>query len=94
MNDSIKVIIPWNDLAAAISDNILHAFKGFQTAIPPQFETEEKYLTRKETADLLKISLPTLNDYTKKGKLIGYRLGSRVLYKESEIHANLQKIKV
>lgn len=49
------------------------------------------YFTRKEVALLLKISLPTLNELTKKGKLVSYRIGTRVLYKIEEVHLALMK---
>jgi excisionase family DNA binding protein len=42
-------------------------------------------LTRKETAKLLCISLPTLNEWTKTGILKAHRIGNRVLYKEKEV---------
>jgi excisionase family DNA binding protein len=51
-----------------------------------------EYLTRKETAELLRISLPTLNELTKKGTLQGYRISSRVLYKRDEIEDSLTEI--
>ena len=54
---------------------------------------EEGYRTRKETAEMLNISLPTLNQYTKKRILTGYRVGVRVLYKQSEIELALVKMK-
>jgi excisionase family DNA binding protein len=46
---------------------------------------EAKYITRKETATLLHISLPTLNEWTKDGTLKSYRIGTRVLYKPDEV---------
>ena len=49
----------------------------------------EEYLTRDEVCSLLKISLPTLNRYTKEGKLKKYSLIGRVLYKRSEIENSL-----
>ena len=52
----------------------------------------EEYLTREETADLLKITLPTLHSHTIKGILKAYRLSGRVLYKHSEIEAALKPI--
>jgi hypothetical protein len=59
----------------------------------PQKPEKETYGTRKEVARELKISLPTLNDYTKKGIIKGYRIGDRVLYKWSEIEQAVQEIK-
>lgn len=51
-----------------------------------------EYLTRKETAKRLHISLPTLNDYTKKGVIKGYRINGRVLYKMNEIDEALKSV--
>jgi hypothetical protein len=64
-------------------------------AMPPaKAESQtEKLLTRKETADKLKISLVTLNDWSKRGLLSSYLIGGRVLYKESEIEASLHQVK-
>lgn len=59
----------------------------------PVTPTSEKLLTRKETADKLKISLVTLNDWSKKGLIKSYIIGGRVLYKESEIEASLYQVK-
>ncbi|AKP50745.1 helix-turn-helix domain-containing protein [Cyclobacterium amurskyense] len=58
-----------------------------QTPTPPS----ETLLTRRETADKLKISLVTLNDWTKRGIIQSYLIGGRVLYKDSEIEASLYK---
>lgn len=52
-------------------------------------QNEEKYLTSKEASSLLKISLPTLNDYTKQGFIPSYRIGSTVRYKLSNIDTAL-----
>jgi len=53
---------------------------------------EEDYVTRQEASSLLKISLPTLNKLTKSGKIPASRIGTRVLYKRSDIIASLDKI--
>ena len=51
------------------------------------------YLSRKEVAKLLGITLPTLHNYSVKGKLTAYRIGSRVLYKPNEVEAALSSFK-
>ncbi|GAA4932855.1 hypothetical protein GCM10023314_01560 [Algibacter agarivorans] len=51
----------------------------------------EALLTRQETAEMLKISLPTLNNWTKAGVLTSRYLGRRVYYKKSEIITNLKE---
>ncbi len=48
-------------------------------------EVRAQFLTRLETAEFLRISLPTLNSYSKAGILRRYYLGNRVLYKASEV---------
>lgn len=49
------------------------------------------YLTRKQTADLLQISLPTLHQYTKNCFIASYRIGNKIRYKESDIKAAIQE---
>ncbi len=80
------------DWETAIDNSINTAFeKHFKDFISPPPQAE-KFLTRKETADKLNVSLPTLNEYTKKGIINGYRFGVRVLYKLSEIEAALTQM--
>lgn len=49
----------------------------------------DRLYTRQETAKYLRISLPTLNEWSKTGVLKSYRLGNRVYYKQSEIERSL-----
>lgn len=78
-----------NDLLLQI-EQLLDAKIGI---LPKNENTKQSdYLTRKETAKLLKISLPTLSDWTKLGLLKSYRLSKRVLYKESEVKESLEKV--
>lgn len=55
-------------------------------------EKELKLLTRKDTAKLLRISLPTLHDWTKNGIVKAHRIGNRVLYKFDEVNQALLQI--
>jgi excisionase family DNA binding protein len=48
------------------------------------------FLTRSETADLLRITLPTLHNWTKDGLLPSYKIGGRVLYKRKEVFDSLE----
>jgi len=59
----------------------------------PTAQKCETFLTRKETAEKLKISLVTLNDWSKRGLIQSYLIGGRVLYKHSEIENSLHKTK-
>ena len=51
-----------------------------------------RFLTRKEVAHILNVSLPTLHEWTKSGKITGFRIGSRVLYKSGLIEQSLIQI--
>jgi excisionase family DNA binding protein len=62
------------------------------SARPQENNNQSAYLSRKEVANLLKITLPTLHDWTKLGYHKAYKMGSRVLYRESEVITTLEKI--
>jgi len=55
-------------------------------------ETTQRFLSRNEVATLLKISLPTLNQYTRTGIIKGSRIGSRVLYDEAQVRESVKDI--
>lgn len=52
-----------------------------------------KYLTRSETAEMLKIDLSTLYKWTKKGTLKSYGLNGRVYYKLDEVENSIVELK-
>ena len=54
-------------------------------------KNDDTLLTRQETVDFLKVDQSTLWNWTKKGYLISYRIGSRVYYKKIEIINYLNK---
>ncbi|MFA5300196.1 MAG: hypothetical protein WC389_18570 [Lutibacter sp.] len=60
------------------------------TAMQPK--KEDNFLTRMELAKKLHISTVTLDKASRNGKLKGYRINGRVLFKESEI--NLSEIPI
>lgn len=51
-----------------------------------------KLYNRKETAKMLRVSLPTLNAYVKKGIITGQRIGARILFKEQDVEEALTRI--
>ena len=53
--------------------------KKFKPVTPPV------YVTRKEAAKILKVSLVTIHDWNKKGILKPYRLGNLIRYKRTEL---------
>ena len=84
MTSNLNFTFPVEQLANAIVDKLRPQFS------PKAREqlTDDKFLTRKETSKKLNISLPTLHSYTQKGILKGYKVGVRVLYKQSEVEAS------
>lgn len=52
---------------------------------------EPKFYTRKETADLLHVTLPTLARLTKDGLITSKRVGSRILYEAEAIDEAVKK---
>jgi len=88
-NEVLFSQIPINDLRIIIQESVREEIQ--KISVPtPQPQTE--FITRKETCEILGISLPTLNSFTKQGIIIGYRISSRVRYKKSEILEAFTKI--
>jgi hypothetical protein len=87
-NSIILNEISEQELRSIISETVADELQKFS---PPQ-KDQIKYLTRSEVSQLLRISLPTLNDYTKTGIIKGYRINGRVLYKSDEVENSLKEI--
>lgn len=64
--------------------------RAIESRIKP--EIPKDYLTKKETAQLLRLSLPTLQRLTNSGKIKAYRIGRRVLYQSDEVTEALKSI--
>jgi excisionase family DNA binding protein len=55
-------------------------------------QDENVFLTRDEACAILRINKTTLWKWTKKGRLIRYGIGNRVLYKKNEVIESLIRI--
>jgi len=75
--------ITLDELATVIQMTVKREFETIHNSQKP--EPNSDYLSRKETCHILGISLPTLNDYTKKGLVPSYRIGARIRYKKEEV---------
>ena len=80
MNDLI--LIKLEDLTKTISALLKEELRSLK---PVKQTTQIEYITRKDTAKILGISLPTLNDWSKKGVIPSYRIQSRIRYKKTEV---------
>lgn len=89
-----KIIQVFDVTPDELKENILvdlrTELKSMAQNIQPQ--KQEEYLTRKEVASILKISLVTLHDWNKRKILNPYRLGNLIRYKRSEIDKALVSI--
>jgi hypothetical protein len=84
MNGQIQLIqLTPNQLQDAIIEGVTKQLEELKKHFQPKEPTE--LLTRVETANLLKVNLTTLWNYTKQDKLVSYGMGNRVYYKRSEV---------
>jgi len=79
----ILTSISKEDLSLMIRDAIRIEISEHLNNQPKKVEVT--YLTRKETAFRLRVSLPTLHLWSKEGTVKAYTIGGRVLYKTEEI---------
>lgn len=91
MDNVLLSAIPLEQLKVFISEAVSSELSKHFTDVTLSGQATE-LLTRKEAAKLLSISLPTLLDFTKSGKITGYRIGTRVRYKRSELENSLLQI--
>ena len=92
MDNIIFSTIQRDELVQDIAQEVL---TGIQELFNQKAQTSDEsidYITRKETAQLLNVSLVTLSSWTKKSILKSYKIGSRVLYKKSEVIQSLQHV--
>ncbi len=83
------IVVSKEDLTSTISSVLKEELKDLN---PVKQKEEKEYITRKEVAKLLGISLPTLNDWSKKGVIPSYRIQSRVRYIKAEVLECLKKV--
>ena len=70
-----------------LKESILSEVRVELQSITQNFQPQKQpeYLTRKEVAKILKVTVVTLSDWDKKGVLKPYRLGNLIRYKRDEI---------
>lgn len=54
--------------------------------------TQQEYFTREEASELLKVSLVTIDKYSKQGLIRSQRIGGRILFHAEDILSALQTI--
>ena len=79
--------VSMSDIEATLSRLLDEKLSNLQ---PANNQEPAKYLTRKETAAKLRVSLPTLADWTRIGILKSKRIGSRILYLSTDVDAAIK----
>jgi len=82
MENQLIVTLTVEDLKRIIAETIEMASKPHE---------EEVLLTRKEVASLFKVSLVTINQWMREGRLKFCRVNSRVYFKRNQILESLQE---
>jgi excisionase family DNA binding protein len=85
------VLIDTDDLKKILKEILNESLN--QKPLSENQTKNQVYLNRFEVAEMLKISLPTLNLWSKNGIIQSYRIGNRVLYKADEIDKSVQIVK-
>lgn len=86
-NSIILQNVSLSDIEALISKVIDDKIKSIN---PTPTNVASKLLTRQETAKLLKISLPTLDNWTNTGLIKAKRIGTRVRYVYTDVEAAIK----
>ncbi|MFN8863017.1 MAG: helix-turn-helix domain-containing protein [Flavobacteriales bacterium] len=90
MDKVVFTSLPVEEIEGIITRAVQQSIAGLLNP-QPQGDPDE-LVTRKQAAQLLGVSLPTLHDYTTRGIIPGYRIGTRVRYKKGEILDCLRKV--
>jgi hypothetical protein len=85
--------IPYEQLLNDLTERITQAIPPVQVLPPPTQEHTNDLITRKETASLLGITLPTLRTWSLDGRLKAYYINTRVRYKRGEVLQSLKHSK-
>lgn len=85
-----QVIVTGTTVESLIQEIAQAVSRELTSLTPVPRSEQDDLLSREEAAKLLRITLPTLRNRTKEGRLKGHRMGNRVLYLRSEVIAALQ----
>ncbi|MFN7913214.1 MAG: helix-turn-helix domain-containing protein [Bacteroidota bacterium] len=90
MENLILSPITIGELTSVISETVSNEVNKILSLQKQPEQTE--YITRKETANILGVSLVTLNVWQKTGLITAYRINTRVRFKRAEVLNSLLKI--
>ena len=86
--------LTFRELQQLIEDSMKETLQTLDLYKPQQATEPKQILSRKETADMLNISLPTLHSYTQQGLIKAVRIGCSVRYRIEDVFNSLTLINV
>lgn len=92
MNEILLNGISFDQLQESIKTIVSAELKNAVSELTTKREIEPELITRKETAEILGVSLPTLHEWTKKGVLPAKRIGSRIRYERTAVFDALKSV--
>jgi hypothetical protein len=78
-------------LQEAIIEGVKTQLQDLKTHFQPK--TPNEYLTRLEVAEMLKINLSSVHNWTKKGILTSYQIGGKIFYKRQQVESAIIELK-
>ena len=89
-NEIITQEDPQMQLFSQLMEGILKKLERYCTMSRPMLG-REVYLSGEEVCSQLRISTRTLQEYRNSGKLPFYKIGGKILYKQSDIQTMLER---
>ena len=84
--------VSFDDFQNAIKVIVSNEMKSVVNGLTPPANDTPEFLTRKQTAEILGISLPTLHSYTLNGVIPAKRIGGSVRYEKHAVADSLKDI--
>lgn len=89
-NEIITSDSPQMQMFSQLMKGLLAKLERYCTSARPMLGGEV-FLTGEEVCELLKLSTRTLQEYRSNGTLPYYKIGGKILYKQSDIQAMLER---
>ena len=89
-NEIITQQDPQMQMFAQLMESVLKKLERYCATARPMLDGEV-YLTSEEVCKLLRLSSRTLQEYRDNGTIAYYKIGGKILYKQSYIQAMLER---
>lgn len=94
MENIILHSTPISDFKLIIGEVVREQLQSFAPEKPTDpTDKPTGYLTRAEVATRLRVTLVTVDKYTKSGLLQSYRIGGQIRYKAAEVEKSFEAVK-